>query len=157
MANVHRWRYYDTDQITCAVDATTVIEIGDFLGLVTDDARPASSFADLGTEAANQEAFHDVFLGVALQAHRSTDPAGDIVIATAGVFEFIAASATYQPGAFVGVDEDGAGTALLDQTVAAVATANLAVGRVVKLATSATRVLVEIVSTVIRGGPQSLI
>ncbi|HMO86317.1 MAG TPA: hypothetical protein PKC18_15500, partial [Lacipirellulaceae bacterium] len=56
----------------------------------------------------------------------------------------------------VGAAENGGGTALLNQTVAAVAAPNLAVGRVARQELAATtRVLVEIVSTVLRGGPQA--
>jgi len=148
-----RWRYGDTNPVSAPVDSGTVIEIGDLVYLETDDARPASAQADLGTEAQNQEGFHDKFLGVAMQASRSGDTA-PIRVATAGVFEFITASASYELGALVGLV--GA-TTLADQEVKAVATENLAIGRVAKrLNPNGTSVLVEIVSTVMRGGPQAM-
>ncbi len=85
----------------------------------------------------------------------STDP---IRVATSGVFEFDCLSATAELGDSIGCDEDGAGTALLSQTVAKVATPNMAVGRCAKRVNPAgTRVLVEIVSTVLRGGPQTAV
>ena len=127
---------------------------GDLVYLDTDDAKPSSAIADQGTEAANQEDFHDRFAGVAMQASPSgdTDP---IRVATSGVFEFDCISATFEVGALVGDDENTGGTALEDQTVASVATANLAVGRCAKRVNPAgTRVLVDVVSTMLRGGPQ---
>ena len=156
MANLLRWRYGETNPVMCPVDSATVIEIGDFVYLDTDDAKPASSQADQGTEALNQEAFHDNFLGVAMQQSPSGDTA-DIRVATSGVFEFVCPSGTFELGALVGVDEASGGTSLEDQQVASVATANLAVGRVAKrVASASTSVLVDIVSTVMRGGPQAM-
>ena len=154
MANTMRWRYGDTQPVMLPVDATTVVEIGDLIYLETDDARPASSQADQLTEAANQELFHDKFAGVAMQASRNGDTQ-PIRVATAGVFEFDCLSATFEVGKLIGVDETAAGTALEDQVVAPVATANLAVGRCAKRVNpAATKVLVDVVSTVQRGGPQ---
>ena len=154
MANTMRWRYGDTQPVMLPVDATTVVEIGDLIYLETDDARPASSQADQLTEAANQELFHDKFAGVAMQASRNGDTQ-PIRVATAGVFEFECLSATFEVGKLIGVDETAAGTALEDQVVAPVATANLAIGRCAKRVNpAATKVLVDVVSTVQRGGPQ---
>ena len=154
MSNTMRWRYGDTNPVLLSVVDTTVIEIGDLVYQASGMARPASMQADLGTEAANQEAFHDVFVGVAMQA----SPAGKtepVRIATSGVFEFDCLSTTAEVGDPWGADEDGAGVALLNQTVAKVATPNLAVGRCARRINPAgTRALVEIVSTVLRGGPQ---
>ena len=155
MSDTMRWRYGDTSPVVLPVDSTTVIEIGDLIYLETDDARPASAQADQLTEAANQELFHDKFAGVAMQR----SPSGDttpIRVATTGVFEFDCLSATFEVGALVGVDEAASGTQLEDQVLAGVATPNLAVGRVVKrLNPAGTRVFVDIVSTVLYGGPQA--
>jgi hypothetical protein len=149
-----RWRYGDTQPVMLPVDATTVVEIGDLIYLETDDARPASSQADQLTEAANQELFHDKFAGVAMQASRNGDTQ-PIRVATAGVFEFDCLTATFEVGKLIGVDETAAGTALEKQVVAPVATTNLAIGRCAKRVNpAATRVLVDVVSTVQRGGPQ---
>lgn len=154
MANTMRYRYGDTNPVMAAVDSATVIEIGDLLYLDTDDAKPASSLADTTTEAGNQEAFHDKFLGVAEQASASGDT-DEIRVATAGVFEFDCPAETRQLGQLIGVDEASSGTALEDQVVDNVATANLAIGFVAKTTTT-TKVLVDIVSTVMRGGPQAM-
>lgn len=157
MSEVFRYLHGDTNPIAVAVNSATVIELGDLLYLVTDDARPFSDQADLGTLAQNQEGVHDMFLGVALSRSRAGDTL-DVNIATRGVFEFDTASATYQPGDLVGSAGTGSGglVGMANQTVAAVATANLAVGRVSKLATSATKVQVSILSTVMHGGPQTM-
>ena len=156
MANTMRWRYGDTSPVMLPVDATTVIEIGDLVYLETDDARPASAAADAGTEAANQEAFHDKFAGVAMQASRNGDTQ-PIRVATAGVFEFDCLSGTYEVGKLIGADENAGGTALEKQIATPVATANLAIGRCAKrVSPAATRVLVDIVSTMQRGGPQDM-
>jgi hypothetical protein len=157
MANTMRWRYGETSPVMLPVDAATVIEIGDLVYLDTDDAKPASAIADQGTELANQQLFHDVFAGVAMQA----SPAGDtdpIRVATAGVFEFDCLSTTLEVGDLMSSDENVAGTALLNQTAAKVTTANAAIGRCAKRVNPAgTRVLVDIVSAVMRGGTQAIL
>ena len=155
MADSMRWRYGDTKPTLMPVDADTVIEIGDLVWLDTDDIKPAAEVPDQGTEAANQEYFHDRFAGVAMQR----SPAGEstaIRVATAGVFEFVTPIATYEVGALIGVDEASNGTQLNSQQVAEVATPNLAVGRCAqRLNPASTRVLVDVVSTVMLGGPQA--
>ena len=152
MSDKMRWRYGDTNPVVAAVEAATVIEIGDLTYQDTDDAKPASSQADQSSETANQELFADNFLGVAMQRSRSgdTDP---IRVASTGVFEFDCPSGTFELGDLVGVDEASSGTALEDQQVAAVAASAYAVARVAKrVATAATSVLVDIRSTVMTGG-----
>ena len=128
MSDNMRWRYGDTNPVVIPVDSASVIEIGDLVYLDTDDAKPASAQADTETEEGNQEAFHDQFAGVAMQRSRSgdTDP---IRVATTGVFEFVCPSGTYEVGDLLGADEAASGTALEDQQVAAVATADLSIGR----------------------------
>ena len=156
MANTMRWRYGDTSPVMLPVDASTVIEIGDLVYLSVDDGRPASAQADQGTEAGNQQLFHDNFAGVAMQASADGDTQA-IRVATAGVFEFDCPSGTFEVGALVGADEQAAGTALENQKVAGIAGPQLAVGRCAKRVNPAgTRVLVDIVSTVLHGGPQAM-
>lgn len=155
MANTMRWRYGETNPVMMPVLEGYVIEIGDLVYLDEESAKPALAQADLGTLAANQEALHDNFLGVAMQASpgESTEP---IRVATSGVFEFDCLSATFEMGALLGATEDSSGTELLNQSVIGVATPNLAVGRCVKrVAPADTKVLVDMVSTVVRGGPQA--
>ena len=157
MANTMRWRYGDTCPVMLPVLSATVIEIGDLIYLDIDNAKPASAQADQGTEAANQELFHDRFAGVAMQQSRSGDTQ-PIRVATAGVFEFDCVSGTFEVGKLVGADENTGGTALEDQFVTPVNTPNLAIGRCAKRVNPAgTRVLVDIVSSVQKGGPQAIL
>ena len=152
MSDKMRWRYGDTNPVVSAVDSASVIEIGDLVYQDTDDAKPASSQADQGSETANQELLADNFLGVAMQRSRSgdTDP---IRVATTGVFEFDCPSGTFELGDLVGVDEAAGGTALEDQKVASVSASIYAIGRVAKrVATAATTALIDIRSTVMTGG-----
>ena len=120
MTDKMRWRYGDTNPVVAAVDAATVIEIGDLLWQDTDNAKPASALANHGSQAANQQALAADFLGVAMQRSRSGDTA-PIRVATTGVFEFDCASGTFELGDLVGADKNAAGNGLLNQQVAKVA------------------------------------
>jgi hypothetical protein len=156
MANTMRWRYGDTSPVMLPVDSATVIEIGDLVYLEVDDARPASAQTDQGTEAGNQQMFHTKFAGVAMQASPSGE-ANSIRVATTGVFEFDCPSATLEVGDLMGADENAGGTALLNQTAVKVTNANAALGRCAKrLNPAGTRALVDIVSTVMLGGSQTV-
>jgi len=155
MANTMRWRYGDTNPVVLPVDSGQIVEIGDLVYLEVDDARPVSSLVDLGTLVANQEAMHDKFLGVAMQASEagSTTP---IRVAASGVFELQCVSETFEIGDLVGGREDGTGTQLLQQAIEGVATENLAIGRCAKRVPIASdKVLVDIASTITQGGPQA--
>jgi hypothetical protein len=157
MANTMRWRYGDTCPVLLPVDSATVIEIGDLVYLDTDDAKPASSQGDQGTEVTNQQLFHDMFAGVAMQASRSGDTQ-PIRVATTGVFEFDCLSTTLEVGDLMCSDENAGGTTLLNQTVAKVSAANAAIGRCAKrLNPAGTRVLVDIVSSMLKGGAQTIL
>jgi hypothetical protein len=152
MSDKMRWRYGDTNPVVAAVDAATVIEIGDLLYQDTDDAKPASSQADGGTETANQDTFADKFLGVAMQRSRSGETA-PVRVATTGVFEFDCPSGTFELGDLIGADENAAGTALLNQQVAKVSLSRYAIARIAKRQSAATtNVLVDIRSTIMTGG-----
>ena len=155
MSNIMRWRYGETNPVVLPVDADTVIEIGDLIVLNVDDALPASSIDDIGgggpaNLAAAQEAFHDQFVGVAMQQSRAGDTA-PIRVASSGVFEFDCAAATYELGRAVAPNFDGA--ALASQQVVAVpgSAAHLAIGRVARrVPFNDIRVLIEIKSTILR-------
>ena len=157
MADTMRWRYGDTNPVVLAVDSATVVEIGDLVWLDTDDAKPAVSSTYGASLAAAQETFHDKFAGVAMQRSRAGDTR-PIRVATTGVFEFGCASATFEVGARIGLDDNAGGTALENQQVIGVAAANpeRAIGACAKRVNPAdTKLLVDIVSTVTRGGPQA--
>jgi len=152
MGDRMRWRYGDTNPVIAAVDAATVIELGDLVYLEADDARPAALQADQGSEGANQQLFAHKFLGVAMQRSRAgdTDP---IRVATTGVFEFDCPSGTLEIGDLMGADENAAGNGLLNQQLVKVATSPYAIGRVAKRrASAATSVFVAVHSTVMTGG-----
>lgn len=145
MSNVQRYRKAG-GKVRVPVDSAVVVEIGDAIYLNTDDARPASSFtyvtANLGGTQAN---FAASFLGVAAEASESGDT-DEITIDTAGVFEFNCASATFEVGDLVGMDNNAGATALEDQQVIAIGEDGYgAIGRVAKrYGAATTRVLVEI-------------
>lgn len=155
MANTMRWRYGDTNPVMLAVDSATVIEIGDLVYHDTDDARPATAMPDQGSETLNQQAFQDGFAGVAMQCSADGETA-PIRVATTGVFEFDCDASTFEVGTLLGVAENAAGTALEAQKISSVGAAGLAIGRCAKRVNpSSTRVLVDVVSTVMKGGPQA--
>lgn len=157
-----QFRYGDTNPVVAPVDADTVIQIGDLVYYDTDNAKPAGydsagyGQGDLWDTniAGTQEAFHDLFIGVAAQRSRDGD-AEDIRVSTTGVFEFDCAAATFELGALVGPAKTS-GNNIENQKVVGVATANLAIGRVAKrYAANTTRVLVAIESVVMHGGVQA--
>ncbi|HEY5312087.1 MAG TPA: hypothetical protein VIK18_06190 [Pirellulales bacterium] len=155
MSNVMRWRYGETNPVVLSVDGSTLIEIGDLVYLNTDNALPAASQANQGSEAANQQLFHSKFAGVAMQSSPvgATDP---IRVATTGVFEYDCQSATFEVGQLLGPDQPSGATVLTSQQVVAVAAVDLAVGRCAsRVNPASTTVLVDVVSTVLFGGPQA--
>ncbi|MCA9247348.1 MAG: hypothetical protein KDA42_09545 [Planctomycetales bacterium] len=139
------------------VDSATVIEIGDLVYLDTDDVKPISGVTYGANLTAAQEAAHDGFLGVAMQASAAGDT-NEIRVATSGVFEFDQATATVELGSRVGCDDNAAGDTLLTQQVIAVdgASPQLAIGRCARRTSSATKILVSIKSTVMNDGPQAV-
>lgn len=156
MANTMRWRYGATNPVILAVDSATVIEIGDLVYLETDDARPAVQQLDQGTESLNQQTLHAGFAGVAMQqsAAGDTEP---IRVATTGVFDFACDAATFEVGDLIGPCENAAGDGLENQKVKGVAGLAVSIGRcAARSPNSTTRVLVDVVSSVMRGGVQAV-
>jgi hypothetical protein len=152
MSDKMRWRYGDTNPVVAAVDAATVIEIGDLVWQDTDDAKPATALPNHSSQAANQQALAAAFLGVAMQRSRNGD-AAPIRVATTGVFEFDCASGTFELGDLIGADKNAANNGLLSQQVAKVAQSQCAIGRVAKREpAAATSVLLDIRSTIMTGG-----
>ncbi len=140
----------------------SAIYAGDFLILASSKASPASALADAGTKAQNQEAGHDVFLGVAMDAKLAGDTR-DVLIASRGEFKYPCAAlgSASDPGAYVGMAGTGAGGAdgLADQIVEIVATANLAIGRLSRRAEiGATELFFELAGTLTttHAGPQTM-
>jgi len=154
MSDRMRWRYGDTNPVIAAVDAATQIAIGDLLYQEVNDARPAATQTDLGSEEANQDAFAEKFLGVAMQRSRDGETA-PVRVATTGVFEFDCPADTFELGDLVGVDENALGNALMNQQVGKVSDARYAIGRVARREpVPTTSVLIDVRSTVMTGGVQ---
>ncbi len=155
MSNTMRWRYGETNPVMQPTNSGHVVEIGDLVYLDVNVAKPASSQADQGTLTANQELFHDNFLGVAMQASKAGETT-PIRIATSGVFEFACNAEAFEMGDLIGGNEEGTGTQLDQQMVTGVAAANLSIGRCVsRVPSPSNAVLMEVVSTIVRGGPEA--
>ncbi len=155
MANTMRWRYGDTNPVQLPVASGVEVEIGDLVYLEDGMARPASALSDQGSSVLNLSTFQDAFVGVAMQAS-PVGTASAIRIATTGVFEFNCDAATHELGDALSVGINLAGEQLIDQKVADAASLAAAIGRCAKqVSVAATRVLVDIVSTVMKGGPQA--
>lgn len=155
MANTMRWRYGDTNPVRMPVAADTVIEIGDAIYQEASLAKPAAAMDDQGSELLNQQFFQDDFVGIAMQSSAAGDTA-DIRIATTGVFEFDCNPATFDIGDLVSLAANGNEDGLENQKAVQVASVSSSLGRCAKQANPAqSRVLVDIVSTVMRGGPQA--
>jgi len=138
--------------VVAAVDSATVIEVGDCVWQDRGDAKPASDQARQGTESDDRMVFKDHFLGIAMQRSRAGDTA-PTQVATTGVFEFDCRDNTFKLGDLVGVDENTAGDALLNQQVDSVSTSAEAIGRAARReATATTSVLVDVRSTIMSGG-----
>jgi len=156
MSDKMRWQYGDTNIVVAAVDAETVIEIGDLVWQDGDDAKPAAALECTGRIIYGHAEFANNFLGVAMQ--RSCGVAGPkpkrwIDVATTGVFEFDCMLDTFELGQLIGADENAAGNALLNQQVGKVLKSRCAIGRVAKRQERAVAsVLVDIRSTVMTGG-----
>lgn len=157
MADVMRYRHGDTNPVVSpACNSGLLYEIGDLIYQASSgQIFPASSQPDQGAEAVNQELFACRFLGVAMQ--RSL--IGEILpirVATTGVFEFIClavGAGGWVLGSRLAPDENAAGTALLDQTVAFVVADNMAIGRVNRIASAGDlTVLCRIRSEIMEGG-----
>lgn len=155
MSDKMRWRYGETNPVVAAVDAETVIEIGDLVWQDGDDAKPA---ADLDVPATMiRSTFAHSFLGVAMQRSRQGD-SSPVRVATTGVFEFdypdgdqFVLGELIAPCLLFGVRDRG--MRLESQAVTKVAQSKLAIGRVARREDTPSRtVLVDIRSTVMTGG-----
>jgi len=137
---------------TLPVDSANVINVGDLVYQEVDDVRAAASYTYGTTLAETQANFARQFIGVALTASASgdTDP---ITIGTRGVYEFVCASATFNVGDLVGVDDNATPDALLSQQVIGMGQEAIsAIGRVTELYSSATTsVQIEILPGVSMG------
>ena len=148
-----QYQYGDTYPVIAKIATAQEVEIGDLVGLATDEVYPASDEAWDTNLATTQENFVANFLGVSGQKKdankarvfgNSSD--NRIRIDTASIYEFDTASASYAIGDLVGPAKQS-GNALENQKVAAVAAADKAIGVVVESTSSSTRVKVQLLST----------
>lgn len=135
------------------VATATAITVGDIVGLSSGNVVNAAATTWDTNTSTTQAAFALLFLGCSAQTKtanvaRVNGMSNDNIIRidTAGDFEFDCATANFAVGDLVGPAKD-TGNALMSNKVVAVATENLAIGRVVKAGTNITRVRVRILST----------
>jgi hypothetical protein len=173
MSDNFRYRRGDTKPILMVPDSAAPIHVGDLLfqDPTTKKARTAAAMLNQGSQTLNQQTLHDLFAGVALQRGGALEPGevsfnlnplpGQIVVATAGEFEFDCAATAFQPGDLVGGCNNAANTALAPQQVAKVtALANsigVAVPEAAAIGQSCTSVVVRIASTILGGGQQAAV
>ena len=146
MANADRYRR-DGLEFTAPVDTADLIERGDIVGLSSGNVKNAADTTWNTDLATTQTDFVKTFAGVAMEDSQVGETA-EILVRTEGVFEFECAAATFAVGALVGPAKQ-TGNYLESQKVVAVATIDLAIGRVAKSYTAnTTKVLVKLFSTV---------
>lgn len=154
MGNVNRYRYGEENPVLATVAEAKVVAIGNIVGMSSNTIVNASDTTWDTDLATTQEAFHDIFLGVSKQASDNAH-SDDLRVSPEGTFEFDCAEASFNIGDLVGLAK-ASGDALEDQKVVAVATENLAIGKVAEKATTATKVKVRIFSTLMLGGCQAI-
>lgn len=152
MSDEMRWQYGLINSVEAAVDAATVIELGDLLWQDVYDAKPALALGTRGNPIVDQGLFVAKFLGVAMQRSRSGDTA-PISVATTGVFQFDCSRSTFELGELIGPVFNACEDRLFNQRVIRVYRARHAIGRVTKYEHDLVgSVLVDIRSTVMTGG-----
>lgn len=92
------------------VAADQAIDVGDLVSWVVGSETIAkiSAFTWATSDAATRRASKRFFAGVAADAHRSGDPKGLIKVITVGEMDATVDSGTFDLGALVGIDGDGA-------------------------------------------------
>lgn len=142
----------ETDPVIAPVLTAQAVAVGDLVGLSSGNVVRAEDTTWDTNIATTQAAFALLFLGVSGQRKvaavarvdaNSEDNA--MRVDCSGVYEFDCASGNFAMGDLVGPAKQS-GNALESQKVVAVATENLAVGRVVEKGTSVTKVKVRILS-----------
>ena len=145
-----------------AVDAATVIAIGDLCWLDADDVKPAShTNLWTGSLAGARGKLAEWFVGVALSAHAANAREQTVRVASQAVVRMSCDSSTFEIGDLVGGMQDGSSSFLKAQHVGRIApsavtgtfTTSMAIGRVSKReATAVTIVNFEIMGRGVAGG-----
>lgn len=129
----------DNKTLVFPVPASLAIGIGDLMYWVSGSSviKPLTSLSTGASEAVDQATIVPLFVGVAGQARLATDTvAGSIVVLTDAIIQMTCPSQTWEIGDLVGPTWAG-GSALVDQQVTKVLTANLAIGVVTERAANA--------------------
>lgn len=157
--SLQRHREGETNPVPVLAKVSTAIAIGDICILVSNAATHAGDATyGANTNASVQEGVHDAFLGISMDQRLSNNAtAGNIAIATDGVFEFACLDeAAKSIGTLYGVGLLAGGTNQASQIVQSVATSNLAIGRLARVkAANATTAWIRVESTILEGGPQA--
>lgn len=143
------------DIMELTVDDAVAIARGDNVGIVSGLAVPASETTWDTDLATTQEAFHDVYAGVAMTDKVANDGNTKVLVRPRYLVEFDCAAATFTIGALVGAAKQ-TGNGLENQKVVSVATPNLACGRVAKHYGSNTTKVLVMVEGNLYGGPKAL-
>jgi hypothetical protein len=134
MSNVLRHRKGTPRLAKFKVEAAVVISVGDLVYGYTSTVRyvkPAASFTWDTSIAITQNSYAKVHVGVAMQQHLASDTIDEIMVDTSpdSIFVFPCASATFVQDTLLGPAK-AAGNALESQKLVAVASENLAIGKV---------------------------
>lgn len=131
-----------------AFDGTLTVPLYCLMYHDSNDVKPAASQTDQGSEIANQRLFASNFAGLSAESRAATDTDADtdFPIITEEIVDIDCASATWEVGDLVAIDEASSGTALENQKVVKTTDPTCAIGHCVKREASATttvRVLLE--------------
>lgn len=147
-----QYLYDDAAPVKATIATAKAIDSGDLVGMSAGTLVRAEDQAWDTDLATTQAAFVALFLGASMQTKdastariRGNSEDNTIMVAAGGVWEYDAASATFEVGGLVGPAKD-TGNALLSDKVVTVSTEAAAIGRVVERGTSITRVKVRLLS-----------
>lgn len=147
-----QYLYGETNPIDTPIATAKAVDTGNLVGLSSGTLVNASDETWDTNLATTQVNFVTKYLGVAAQTKdastaqiRGNSIANRCRVDTDGVFLFATASASYEVGDYVGPAK-ASGNALLNDTVAAVAALDKAIGYVVEKTTSSTTVKVRLQS-----------
>jgi len=122
-----------------AYDGSIAVPKGALMYHDTNDVKPAASQADAGTEDLNARTFAKRFAGVAIEVKVAANAADTMLsVAREVTGEFDCASATFEVGDLVAVDEAASGTALENMKLVKTTDQSIAIGEVYRREASAT-------------------
>jgi hypothetical protein len=151
-----RYLHSDTNPVMAVVATAKAVDVCDIVGLASNTLVKASDTTWDTNLLTTQKAFALLFLGISGQAKTTTQSrvVGNsednlIRVDTTGEYEYDCDAATYNVGNFVGPAKHPSSNALLDSKLAAVATADAAIGVVIRTTVaSATKVRIRLWSRV---------